>query len=183
MLDTLKKDRYHYCWIIMTHTCQWKELCVPRENNFFILTTVFKNFRPLKCQFMLTKNIYQRFFFYDCMRNNPVQTISIYIIPRIVRDALPLAQSPSNINSQFYVSEIWTTKWIIFTEEEFLHSAVTNRLYFCRTERLYFEVSSPQAPEQAFARQIAQPPSAIFCALSATFTTVVDHPCCPSSNS
>ncbi|KAB0795100.1 hypothetical protein PPYR_11939 [Photinus pyralis] len=61
------------------------------------------------------------------MRSNPGKTMSIYDIPGLVRDALPLATTPNNIQSGFRVSGIWPLNRLIFTDDEFLTSAVTDR--------------------------------------------------------
>lgn len=63
------------------------------------------------------------------MRSNPGKTMSIYDIPGIVRDAFPLAPTPTNIQSGFRVSGIFPFNREIFTDDEFLTSAVTDRPY------------------------------------------------------
>lgn len=61
------------------------------------------------------------------LRNNPGKTMSIYDIPGIVRDALPLAATPKNIQSGFRVSGLYPINRHIFNDDEFLTSAVTDR--------------------------------------------------------
>lgn len=53
--------------------------------------------------------------------------MSIYDIPTILKDVLPLAVTPSNIQKGFLVSGIWPYNRDIFTDDDFLPSEVTNR--------------------------------------------------------
>jgi len=53
--------------------------------------------------------------------------MTIYDIPFIVKQALPMAATMSNIQSGFKVSGIWPYNPDIFTEEEFMPSYVTDR--------------------------------------------------------
>ncbi|CAI6352745.1 unnamed protein product [Macrosiphum euphorbiae] len=53
--------------------------------------------------------------------------MSIYDIPLIVKQALPMAATMSNIQSGFRVSGIWTYNPDIFTDEAFLPSYITDR--------------------------------------------------------
>lgn len=61
------------------------------------------------------------------LRSNPGKTMSIYDIPGIVREALPLAATPKNIQSGFRVSGIYPFNRHVFSEDEFLSSYVTDR--------------------------------------------------------
>ncbi|XP_050305840.1 uncharacterized protein LOC126742984 [Anthonomus grandis grandis] len=61
------------------------------------------------------------------MRNNPGKTMTIYNIPAIAKEALPLASTPSNIQAGFKVSGIYPFNRHIFSEDEFLPSAVSDR--------------------------------------------------------
>ncbi|XP_050295152.1 uncharacterized protein LOC126735246 [Anthonomus grandis grandis] len=61
------------------------------------------------------------------LRNNPGKTMSIYDIPGFVRDALPLAATPKNIQSGFRVAGIYPLNRHIFSNNEFLSSSVTDR--------------------------------------------------------
>jgi len=61
------------------------------------------------------------------MRNNHGKPMSIYDIPLIVKQALPMAATMSNIQSGFRVSAIWPYNPDIFSDEEFLPSYITNR--------------------------------------------------------
>ncbi|KAB0802688.1 hypothetical protein PPYR_04874 [Photinus pyralis] len=104
------------------------ELC--RENGVIILSP------PPHCSHKLQpldRSVYGPFKKYvnsisdAWMRSNPGKTMSIYDIPGLVRDALPLATTPKNIQSGFRVSGIWPLNRLIFTDDEFLTSAVTDR--------------------------------------------------------
>lgn len=53
--------------------------------------------------------------------------MSIYDIPDVVRDALPLTATPKNIQSGFQVSGIYPFNRHIFNDDEFLASSVTDR--------------------------------------------------------
>jgi len=64
------------------------------------------------------------------MRNNRGRPMSIYDIPLIVKQALPMAATMSNIRSGFKVSGIWPYNPDIFTDEEFLPSYITDRPQF-----------------------------------------------------
>jgi len=61
------------------------------------------------------------------MRNNHGRPVSIYDIPLIVKQALPVAATMSNIQSGFRVSGIWPYNPDIFTDGEFLPSYITDR--------------------------------------------------------
>ncbi|CAH2003296.1 unnamed protein product [Acanthoscelides obtectus] len=61
------------------------------------------------------------------MRNNPDKTMTIYDVPKIVKDALPLAATPKNIQAGFQISGVFPVNRNIFTEDEFLPAAVTDR--------------------------------------------------------
>lgn len=61
------------------------------------------------------------------MYNNPGKTMTIYDLPGIVKDSLPLALNPSNIMSGFRKSGIWPLNEDIFQEHDFAPSFVTDR--------------------------------------------------------
>ncbi|XP_074031362.1 uncharacterized protein [Leptinotarsa decemlineata] len=61
------------------------------------------------------------------MTNRPDATMTIYDIPSIVRTALPLAATPSNITAGFQVSGIYSSKRDIFPDSEFMAAYVTDR--------------------------------------------------------
>ena len=61
------------------------------------------------------------------MLNNPGQTMTIYHIPGIVREALPLAITPKNIMSGFSCTGIVPFNRNIFDEMEFAPSLATDR--------------------------------------------------------
>lgn len=63
----------------------------------------------------------------DWMRSNPGKTMTIYDIPPIVKIALPLAATPQNIMSGFFVSGIHPFNRNIFTDIEFSPGYVTDR--------------------------------------------------------
>lgn len=58
--------------------------------------------------------------------DEPGKRMTIYHIPALVRDALPLAITPKNITSGFRCSGIWPLNRNIFTEDEFAPSNVTH---------------------------------------------------------
>ncbi|XP_036149238.1 uncharacterized protein LOC118647803 [Monomorium pharaonis] len=62
------------------------------------------------------------------MHNNPGKTMTIYDLPGIVKDSLPLALNPSNIMSGFRKSGIWPLNKDIFQKHDFAPSFVTDRL-------------------------------------------------------
>jgi len=59
--------------------------------------------------------------------NNPGKTMSIYDIPGIIKQALPLAATPTNISSGFSVSGIYPFNPDIFTEVDFMPGYATDR--------------------------------------------------------
>lgn len=61
------------------------------------------------------------------MRNHPGKTMSIYDIPPIARDALPLAATPKNIQAGFAATGIFPFNKNVFSDDEFLPAAVTDR--------------------------------------------------------
>lgn len=61
------------------------------------------------------------------MRTHPGKTMTIYDIPEIAATALPLAATPVNIKNGFRVSGIFPFNREIFTDDEFLPAAVTDR--------------------------------------------------------
>lgn len=60
------------------------------------------------------------------MHNNPGKTMSIYNIPQILREALPLAATPNIIQSGLCMG-VWSTNRNIVTVGKFLPCAVTDR--------------------------------------------------------
>lgn len=73
---------------------------------------------------------FKRFYNSFCdswMKSNPAKTMSIYNIPGIVKEALPLAATPGNIQAGFKATGIWPFNREIFGDDEFLPSAVTDR--------------------------------------------------------
>lgn len=61
------------------------------------------------------------------MRSNPGRRMTIYNIPGLVKDALPMAITPKNITAGFSCSGIWPFNPDVFTEEDFAPSSVTDR--------------------------------------------------------
>lgn len=61
------------------------------------------------------------------MKNHPAKTMTIYDIPGIVVQTLPLAATPTNIMSGFRVSGIFPFNRNIFQPEEFAPNSVTDR--------------------------------------------------------
>jgi hypothetical protein len=61
------------------------------------------------------------------MRSNPGKTMSIYNLPHLAALALPRAATPVNIKAGFRVSGVFPFNVDIFTEEDFMPSAVTDR--------------------------------------------------------
>lgn len=61
------------------------------------------------------------------MRNHPGQTMTIYDIPSIIRNAMPLAFTPSNIQAGFQKTGIYPFNRDIFQEIDFAPSFVTDR--------------------------------------------------------
>lgn len=61
------------------------------------------------------------------IRNHPGKTMSIYDIPSIVREALPLAVTPKNIAAGFQCTGIVPFNRNVFSEIDFAPSAVTDR--------------------------------------------------------
>lgn len=61
------------------------------------------------------------------MVNNPGKTMTIYDIPEMVRQALPLSATPNNITAGFKVSGICPFNPLIFTDIDFMPSYVTDR--------------------------------------------------------
>ena len=61
------------------------------------------------------------------LRSNPEKAVTIYDIPFIVSQSLPNALTPKNIKSGFIVTGIRPFNSNIFTDENFLPSAVTDR--------------------------------------------------------
>ncbi|XP_059060761.1 uncharacterized protein LOC131853752 [Achroia grisella] len=61
------------------------------------------------------------------MSSNPGKTMSIYDLPAIVKEALPLALNPMNIINAFKKSGIWPCNEDVFQESDFAPSFVTDR--------------------------------------------------------
>ena len=61
------------------------------------------------------------------MTSNPGKTMSIYDLPGIVRDALPLALNPVNVINAFKKTGIWPCNEDVFQESDFAPSFVTDR--------------------------------------------------------
>jgi len=61
------------------------------------------------------------------MRSHPGKTMSIYDIPGIVNDALPLAATPKNIQAGFKCTGIYPLNANIFSDSDFSPSSVTDR--------------------------------------------------------
>ncbi|XP_026745200.1 uncharacterized protein LOC113506559 [Trichoplusia ni] len=61
------------------------------------------------------------------MHNNPGKTMTIYDIPSIVKESLPLALNPTNIMSGFKASGLWPLNADIFQDSDFAPSYVTDR--------------------------------------------------------
>ena len=63
----------------------------------------------------------------DWIKSNPGKTMCIYDIPGIVEKALPLAATPTNMQKEFQVCEIFPFDREIFSADDFLASSATNR--------------------------------------------------------
>jgi hypothetical protein len=63
----------------------------------------------------------------DWMVSNPGKTVTIYDIPKLAAIAIPLAFKPQNIQKGFEKPGIWPFNSNIFTDEDFLCAAVTDR--------------------------------------------------------
>ena len=61
------------------------------------------------------------------MKTHPGKTMTIYDIPGIAKEALPLAATPSNIQKGFQVSGIYPFNRNIFSEDEYMPGFVTDR--------------------------------------------------------
>ncbi|XP_041845662.1 uncharacterized protein LOC121642781 [Melanotaenia boesemani] len=61
------------------------------------------------------------------MKAHPGVTMTIYDLPNIVKSALPLAATPSNIQAGFACTGIWPFQRDVFSENEFAPSLVTDR--------------------------------------------------------
>lgn len=68
------------------------------------------------------------------MVNNPGKTMTIYEIPEMVKQALPLAATSNNITAGFTVNGIYPFKPNIFTDIDFMPSYVTDRPFNIETE-------------------------------------------------
>ena len=63
----------------------------------------------------------------DWIKSNPGKTMCIYDIPGIVKKALPLAATPTNVQKGFQVCRICPFDREIFSADDFLAISVTNR--------------------------------------------------------
>ena len=63
----------------------------------------------------------------DWIKSNPGKTMCIYDISGIVKKALPLAATPTNVQKGFQVCGICPFDREIFSDDDFLASSVTNR--------------------------------------------------------
>ena len=63
----------------------------------------------------------------DWIKSNPGKTMCIYDIPGIVKKALPLAATPTNVQKAFQVCGICPFDREIFSADDFLTSSVTDR--------------------------------------------------------
>ncbi|KAK1882025.1 Pogo transposable element with ZNF domain [Dissostichus eleginoides] len=61
------------------------------------------------------------------MKTHPGATMTIYDLPGIVKSALPLAATPSNIQAGFACTGIWPFNRHIFSDIDFAPSQVTDR--------------------------------------------------------
>lgn len=61
------------------------------------------------------------------MKSHPGKTMTIYDIPAILKEALPHACTPINIQKGFQVSGIWPFNRDVFGDDEFLPGYVTDR--------------------------------------------------------
>lgn len=61
------------------------------------------------------------------MRNNPGKVMSIYDLPSIVKQALPLATTPNNIMKGFSRSGIWPFNREVFQKSDYSAAFVTDR--------------------------------------------------------
>ena len=61
------------------------------------------------------------------MKSHPGMTMTIYDIPGIVKESLPLSATPSNVQEGFHCTGIWPFNRDIFKDHEFSPSLVTDR--------------------------------------------------------
>ncbi|XP_045463203.1 MFS-type transporter clz9-like [Harmonia axyridis] len=61
------------------------------------------------------------------MSSNPGKTMTIYDLPGIVKDALPLALNPRNVINAFRKSGVWPLNDEVFQDSDFAPSYVTDR--------------------------------------------------------
>ncbi|KAK7171404.1 hypothetical protein R3I93_003875 [Phoxinus phoxinus] len=61
------------------------------------------------------------------MKSHPGMTMTIYDIPGIVKESLPVSATPSNVQEGFRCTGIWPFKRDIFKDHEFSPSLVTDR--------------------------------------------------------
>lgn len=63
----------------------------------------------------------------DRMKNHPGHTMTIYDLPAIVAQALPLATTPNNIKGGFKVSGVFPFNCDVFEDYKFAPASVTDR--------------------------------------------------------
>jgi len=98
------------------------------------------------------------------MKSNPGKNMTIYDLPGIVRQALPHAATPSNIQAGFCAAGIFPFNRDVFGEHEYLPSYVTDR-------PLNQVIPVPQQP--------STPATSISAVTEVTSLSVVTFPTCP----
>jgi len=83
------------------------------------------------------------------MRNNPGKRMTIYDIPSIVKQALPLAVTPVNITSGFKACGIYPFNSEIFQESDFSGSIPTDRPLSFASDHMYSHPPSTQLNSSA----------------------------------
>lgn len=79
------------------------------------------------------------------LKSHPGVPMTIYDIPSILKESLPTATTPSNIQKGFSVTGIWPYNRNIFEDDDFLPSEVTNRDYYIANEQPPdFDLSIPR---------------------------------------
>ncbi|XP_072395259.1 uncharacterized protein [Diabrotica undecimpunctata] len=104
--------------------CSLEAVNYARDNGIVFLTippptSYIAVFGPLKTYYSQAAS--------NFMLKFPGRTITIYDIAELLGDAFPRAMAPSNIISGFKVSGIWPINPNIFTDDEFMTSAITDR--------------------------------------------------------
>lgn len=95
----------------------------------------------------------------DWMRTHPGKTMTIYDIPAIVREALPLAISCKNIMAGFACTGIYPFNQNIFAEADFAPGYVTDRPNPTEPERAVDVVVQEDLPESYAANEVVEYPS------------------------